>query len=258
MQTCRWIIQQLWYCFLPERLPPAVVGWLCKSYPELPTTTYFPVSFVSKGVSVTCLGQGSLLRMRMKVGYGKAFMRQVSYLMGFPGGASGKEFTCQARRHKRCGSIPGLGWSPGGGHDNPFQYSCWRSPRTQESGGLQSIGSHRVRHDRSNLVSKLSYLFPLFLPCTWFWIYELQKSLYSFKMARTRDKTQYLRISEWTEKTLGSPKIQLSGWTNTSLQLPPDFLSEKANTYGPKIPFWISIPAAQSISKWPIMYQGST
>ena len=26
------------------------------------------------------------------------------------------------------GSIPGLGRSPGGGHGNPFQYSCWNNP----------------------------------------------------------------------------------------------------------------------------------
>ena len=26
--------------------------------------------------------------------------------------------------HKRDGSIPGLGRSPGGGNDNPLQYSC--------------------------------------------------------------------------------------------------------------------------------------
>ena len=45
------------------------------------------------------------------------------------------------------GSIPGSGRSPGGGHGNPLQYSCWRIPWTEESGGLQSIGSHRVRHD---------------------------------------------------------------------------------------------------------------
>jgi len=66
--------------------------------------------------------------------------------LGFPGGASGKEPACQGRRLKRCrfdlwvrkipwrkpanagevrdtGSIPGLGRSPGGRHDNPLQYS---------------------------------------------------------------------------------------------------------------------------------------
>ena len=38
-----------------------------------------------------------------------------------PGGASGKEPLCQRRRHKRRGSIPGLGRSPGEGNGNPLQ-----------------------------------------------------------------------------------------------------------------------------------------
>ena len=46
----------------------------------------------------------------------------------FPGGASGKEHACQCRRYKRCGSIPGLGRSPGEGHGNPLQYSCLENP----------------------------------------------------------------------------------------------------------------------------------
>ena len=46
------------------------------------------------------------------------------------------------------GSIPGLGRSPEGGLGNPFQYSCLENPQwTEEPGGLQSIGLHRVRHD---------------------------------------------------------------------------------------------------------------
>ena len=37
---------------------------------------------------------------------------------------------------------------PGGGHGNPFQYSCLENPPwTEEPGGLQSIGSQRARHD---------------------------------------------------------------------------------------------------------------
>ena len=31
------------------------------------------------------------------------------------------------------GSIPGLGRSPGGGHDNPFQYTCLENPHGQRS-----------------------------------------------------------------------------------------------------------------------------
>ena len=49
-------------------------------------------------------------------------------------------------------SIPGLGRSPGGGHDNPLQYSCLENPI---DGGawqaIQSIGWQRVRHDGSDL-----------------------------------------------------------------------------------------------------------
>ena len=61
-----------------------------------------------------------------------------------PGGASGKE---PALRDP--GSILGLGRSPWEGHGNPLQYSCLENPT--EPGGLQSIGSHRVRHDSSDL-----------------------------------------------------------------------------------------------------------
>ena len=31
------------------------------------------------------------------------------------------------------GSIPGLGRSPGGGHDDPLQYSCLENPHGQRS-----------------------------------------------------------------------------------------------------------------------------
>ena len=40
--------------------------------------------------------------------------------LGFPGGSDGKESACNAGD---LGSIPGLGKSLRGGHDNPLQYS---------------------------------------------------------------------------------------------------------------------------------------
>ena len=36
---------------------------------------------------------------------------------------------------------------PGEGHDNPLQYSCLENPWVEDPGGLQSIGSQRIRHD---------------------------------------------------------------------------------------------------------------
>ena len=104
--------------------------------------------------------------------------------MGFPGGSEGKESACSMGD---LGSIPGFGRSPGRRHVTPLQYSwvslvaqtvknppamwetqvqslgqetpleegmaphssvlAWRIPRTEQSGGLQSMGSQRVRHD---------------------------------------------------------------------------------------------------------------
>ena len=63
----------------------------------------------------------------------------------FPGVSDSKESACNAGDP---GSIAGLGRSPGGGHGNPLQYSCQRIPWTEETGGLQSMGLQRVRHNR--------------------------------------------------------------------------------------------------------------
>ena len=49
------------------------------------------------------------------------------------------------------GSIPQSGRSPGGGSGNHPSVLALRIPWTEEPGGLQSIGSQRMVHDRSNL-----------------------------------------------------------------------------------------------------------
>ena len=62
----------------------------------------------------------------------------------FLGVSKCKESDCQAGD---VGSIPGSGRSPGGGNSNPLQYSSLEIPWTEEPGGLQSMGSQKVRHD---------------------------------------------------------------------------------------------------------------
>ena len=47
----------------------------------------------------------------------------------YPGGATGKEHTCQCRRPKRCGFNPWVGNIPWRGNGNPLQYSCLENPR---------------------------------------------------------------------------------------------------------------------------------
>ena len=80
---------------------------------------------------------------------------------GFRVGSVVKNLSANAGDIRDLGSIPGLGRSPGGGDGNPLQYSfpleeemaihsnilSWRIPQTEESGGLQSMGSRRVGHD---------------------------------------------------------------------------------------------------------------
>ena len=64
---------------------------------------------------------------------------------GFPPGSVGKESACKAGD---LGLIPGLGRSLEKGMATHFSTPAWRIPRTEEPGGLQSMGSQRVRHDR--------------------------------------------------------------------------------------------------------------
>ena len=52
------------------------------------------------------------------------------------------------------GSIPGSGRSPGEGNGNPLSSTlAWKIPWTEKPGGLQSMGSQRVRHDRATSLS---------------------------------------------------------------------------------------------------------
>ena len=42
------------------------------------------------------------------------------------------------------GSIPGLRRSPGEGNGNPLHILAWKTPETEEPGGLPSMESQRV------------------------------------------------------------------------------------------------------------------
>ena len=56
--------------------------------------------------------------------------RKLHTRQGFPDGSEGKE---SASNPGDLGWVPGLGRSPGGGHGNPFQYSCLENPHGQRS-----------------------------------------------------------------------------------------------------------------------------
>ena len=70
-----------------------------------------------------------------------------NYSYGFSGGSVVKNQPTNAGNTGDSGSIPELGRFPGGGNGNPFQcILAMEIPQTEESDGLQSVGSQRVRH----------------------------------------------------------------------------------------------------------------
>ena len=64
-----------------------------------------------------------------------------SFSWGFPGGLDCKESACSAGDQ---GSIPASGRSPGEENGNHSSILAWEIPWTEESGGLQSMGSQEL------------------------------------------------------------------------------------------------------------------
>ena len=86
-----------------------------------------------------CLKLG--LRMPQDRRWGACYQLPNVYVKGFPGGGGDKEPTCQCRRCRDTGLIPGSGRSPGGGHGIPLQYSFLENP---VDGGAWQATVHRA------------------------------------------------------------------------------------------------------------------
>ena len=65
---------------------------------------------------------------------------------GFPGSTSGKEPDLPTGNARDMGLTPGQKESPEKGMATQHSILVLRIPWTEETGGLQSMGSHRVRH----------------------------------------------------------------------------------------------------------------
>ena len=76
--------------------------------------------------------------------------------MGFPGGASGREPSCQCRRRKRQAQSPCQKDPLEKATATPSSILAWRIPMDRQPGELQSMGSQRVRHDLSELADTYS------------------------------------------------------------------------------------------------------
>ena len=71
------------------------------------------------------------------------------YYPGLPWWLSGKE---SAYNSGDPGSIPGSGRSPGGGHHNPFQYTCLENPMDREAWQAAVHGGHK-ESDKTDQIS---------------------------------------------------------------------------------------------------------
>ena len=67
--------------------------------------------------------------------------------MGFSGGSVAKNLPVSTGDTGDAGLIPGLGRSPGGGNDNPPQYSCLENSMERGAWRATVMGLQRVGHD---------------------------------------------------------------------------------------------------------------
>ena len=104
-----------------------------------------------------------------------------SALMGL--GARGKESACQCRSRGFDPWVRKIPWRRKWHHSSIL---AWRIPWTEEPGRLQSTGSHRVRHDRSDLAVHGAPVIACYLP-----------SLYMPSTALPRGTLMFCNDREW-------------------------------------------------------------
>ena len=76
----------------------------------------------------------------------------------------GKEHFCNVGDTGDAGSISGSGKAPGGGNDNPLQYSCLENLMDRGADGLQSMGlqkSDTTKHMAQHYVSNYKLIIVL-------------------------------------------------------------------------------------------------
>ena len=79
--------------------------------------------------------------------FSQEFLQEKHLRASFSGGIVVKNLPVNAGDTGDTSSIPGSGRSPRGGNGILLQYPCLKIPWTEEPGGLQSMGSQRVRRD---------------------------------------------------------------------------------------------------------------
>ena len=77
--------------------------------------------------------------------------------MGFPGGASGKEDTCQCRRHEQHGFDLWVGKISWSGNGTALQYSCLENPVDRGAEWAKVHGGHK-KSDTTERLSTYTFI----------------------------------------------------------------------------------------------------
>ena len=108
------------------------------------------------------------------------FLAEPNHLSRFPRWLSGKESACSAGDRGDTSLIPGSGRSSGGGHGNPFQYSCQENPMDRGAwwAMVRSVAESQTQLKRLSMHT-CSLLSPWKTQTTWrkkqlaiFWVFS--------------------------------------------------------------------------------------
>ena len=94
------------------------------------------------------------------LGLGTPKTKRYLCTLGFPSGTSGKEPSCQCRRHRRRGFNPWFKEIPWRRTQQPtlvWRVLVWRIPWTEEPGRLQCMGLRRAGHNWSGWAHRWHY-----------------------------------------------------------------------------------------------------
>ena len=80
------------------------------------------------------------------------------YIYGFPDGAAGRKNPSASAGDLKS-SIPGSERFPGGGHDNPCQYSCLDNPR--DRGAWRATGHSVAESETTEAPRMYTYMYPV-------------------------------------------------------------------------------------------------
>ena len=144
---------------------------------------------------------------------------------GFPGGSVGEESICNAGDIGDSGPIPESGKSPGGGHSNPFQYSCLENPMDREAWWatvhrvsksqtqMKRLSIHKLKHGFTSEAG--SYI-------TWMWNDIWFPTGWCLHLCSIVQKAQMLFLQAAKTSSL---KDMTDFWFSIALSVPPFWIT---------------------------------